>query len=232
MFISVFCFLYKVDLSEAARTRPAQYTSFNDFFTRTLAPGARPIQGKLSSPADGFIAAFGDLEQGQLIQAKGIRYGLDKLMAEADVEEFSGGSFITIYLAPHNYHRVHTPCAGELQQAKYLPGKLFSVNQVTAAHVPDLFANNERLVCKFKTQSGVMGYVMVGAMLVAGIKPVWLAEQYLPQHKVETEMNQSFAQGDELGQFQMGSTVILIFDHRVNFLVEEGQAIRVGEALC
>jgi phosphatidylserine decarboxylase len=186
--------LYRIDLSEAQREKKSDYQSFNDFFTRSLKPGARTIQGTVSSPADGTVAALG-------------------------------------YLAPHNYHRVHAPCAGELHHAAYIPGDLFSVNQSTALHLPDLFARNERLVCRFRTSAGPTAVVMVGAMLVAGIKPVWLEEAYKPRLQITNEMKRTFSQGDELGHFEMGSTVILFFKERMAFSVKEGERVKYGQSI-
>jgi phosphatidylserine decarboxylase len=230
-FIGVICFFYDIDLSEAVRTDRRDYKSFNDFFTRELRPGVRKIRGTLCSPADGKVAALGNIDGDTLIQSKNHTYSLKTLVAEDSVEDFSGGSFITIYLAPHNYHRVHTPRIGELHRTKYVPGNLFSVNQSTANSVHNLFAKNERLVCHFRTGEGPMVAVLVGAMLVAGIKPAWLDRPYKPGVQVSTEMKRVFHQGQELGQFQMGSTVILLMSKAVNFVVSEGELVKVGQSL-
>lgn len=231
-FIRVICLFYPIDLKEAERESPADYSSFNDFFTRSLKAGARPISGEYSSPADGKVAALGVINKSTLIQSKRHDYSLVTLLGDRKVEAFEGGSFITIYLAPHNYHRVHVPCDVELHQATYIPGDLFSVSQSSAAGIPNLFARNERLVCRCRTDQGPMASVLVGAMLVAGIQPVWLDEPYRPKLQVRTKMKRSFKQGAELGQFQMGSTVILVFSQKLEFLVEEGAAVRVGEPLA
>ena len=231
LFINFFCMLYRIDLSEAQREKKSDYQSFNDFFTRSLKPGARTIQGTVSSPADGTVAALGNIDGSTLIQSKNHSYSLAKLIASNDIEDFSAGSFITVYLAPHNYHRVHAPCAGELHHAAYIPGDLFSVNQSTALHLPDLFAKNERLVCRFRTSAGPTAVVMVGAMLVAGIKPVWLEEAYKPRLQITNEMKRTFSQGDELGHFEMGSTVILFFKERMAFSVKEGERVKYGQSI-
>ena len=231
LFINLFCMLYKIDLSEAQREKKSDYQSFNDFFTRSLKPGARSIQGTVSSPADGTVAALGNIDGDTLIQSKNHSYSLAKLIASNDIDDFSAGSFITIYLAPHNYHRVHAPWAGELHNAVYVPGDLFSVNQSTALHLPSLFARNERLVCRFRTNAGPTVAVLVGAMLVAGIKPAWLQEAYTPRLKVSNEMKRIFSQGDELGQFEMGSTVILVFKNRMAFSVKEGERVKYGQSI-
>ena len=231
-FIRFICLCYPIDLSEAERTEISQYRSFNDFFTRSLKSGARPIQGDYCSPADGMVAASGTVNQNTLIQSKGHTYSLTRLLGDRKTAQFEGGSFMTIYLAPHNYHRVHVPVAAELHQTTYIPGNLFSVNQTSAASIPNLFARNERLVCRFRTEHGDMAEVLVGAMLVAGIKPVWLDEPYLPRVQVRTEMKRPFAQGAELGQFQMGSTVILVFARHLDFLVKQGDAVKVGQPIA
>lgn len=231
LFIGVICLFYPIDLSEAVRTRRGDYVSFNDFFTRQLRPGIRPVSGKVSSPADGTVASLGQISDGTLIQAKNQTYPLSALLAQQDVTEYEGGSFITIYLAPHNYHRVHAAAAGELHSATYVPGDLFSVSRTTARHIPGLFARNERLVCRFRGTDGPHATVLVGAMLVAGIKPVWLDRQYKPGVHITTGMKRSFSQGDELGQFQMGSTVILVFSEPLTFTVSEGDLVRYGQAI-
>ncbi len=240
--IRFFCLFFPVNLAEAERTSVREYRSFNDFFTRSLCAGARTIGGHLCSPADGLVAAVGELQEGRLIQAKGMSYSLGKLLADADLGQLTGGSFITIYLAPHNYHRVHAPCRGELTEARYIPGRLFSVNQTSSAKIPDLLATNERLVCRFSTgtgmndkdvtETGTMYCVMVGAMLVAGIKPAWSSAPCKPGLEVHTKLRKQFEQGDEIGQFQMGSTVVLVFDQRVDFIVEAGQAVSFGQPVA
>lgn len=231
LFINIFCILYRIDLSEAQRERASDYRSFNDFFTRSLKPGSREIQGTVSSPADGTVAAMGNIDGDTLIQSKNHSYSLAKLLASNDINDFADGSYITIYLAPHNYHRVHAPWTGEIHHATYVPGDLFSVNQSTALHLPDLFARNERLVCRFRTDTGPRAAVLVGAMLVAGIKPVWLDEACNPRLHITTKMKHLFQQGDELGQFEMGSTAILVFSERMAFSVKEGEQVKYGQSI-
>lgn len=230
LFINIFCLCYTINLSEAVRQNRGDYRSFNDFFTRELKPGARPASGKICSPADGTVAALGDINKGTLIQSKGHTYSVQDLLAE-QTDEFDEGSFITIYLAPHNYHRVHVPRTSELHRTCYVPGDLFSVNLNTASKLPNLFARNERLVCRFRTAEGALAEVLVGAMLVAGIKPVWLESAYRPQLEITTEMKRIFQQGEELGQFELGSTVILLFSQQVDFCVRKGDSVRVGDAI-
>ncbi len=230
IFINLFCFLYDIDTKEAQRTKKSDYLSFNDFFTRSLKEGTRPIQGPISSPADGIVAELGHISEKTLIQSKKYKYSAQNLLAEA-TNEFNEGSFITIYLAPHNYHRVHAPCMAELYQACYVPGELFSVNIETAEMLPNLFTRNERLVCKFKTEHGPMAEILVGAMLVGAIKPVWQSSPYKPKFELTTELKHRFNPGEEIGQFQMGSTVILLFSKRLNFIVKQGDRVRVGQAI-
>lgn len=230
VFIGTICFFYDIDLTEAERTSTTDYRSFNDFFTRSLKPGARVIRGDFCSPADGTVASMGDVHHDTIIQSKNHHYSLSSLILETG-DHFNNGSFITVYLAPHNYHRVHLPCEGKLMSTRYVPGELFSVNQTTASELPDLFARNERLVCHFDTPDGRMALVMVGAMLVAAIKPIWLDDVYAPGTLKEESLSLEFHQGDELGQFEMGSTVILVTEKRLNFAVVEGQPVQMGESL-
>ena len=230
LFINLFCLFYRVDINEAMRTNKNDYLSFNDFFTRSLKEGVRPIHGRISSPADGTIAALGNIKDNTLIQSKKQKYTIQKLLAE-ETDEFNGGSFITIYLAPHNYHRVHAPRTAELHQTSYIPGELFSVNPNTSKILPNLLANNERLVCRFRTEEGPMALILVGAMLVAGIKPIWLSTAYKPRFEVNTKMRRLFKQGDEVGHFQMGSTVILLLSKPLNFSVKQGDEINVGQTI-
>lgn len=230
LFINIICLFYPIDLSEAEREQKSDYRSFNDFFTRSLKPGMRPIRGQICSPADGTVAALGNITDNLLVQSKKHNYTVQDLLAE-DTNDFDGGSFITIYLAPHNYHRVHVSRTAELHRTCYVPGELFSVNLNTANNLPNLFARNERLVCRFRTGDGAMAEVLVGAMLVAGIKPVWLDRAYKPRLEITTEMKQVFQQGDELGQFQMGSTVVLLFSQPVEFSVKEGDLVQMGQSI-
>lgn len=232
LLISVFVRAFGVDLTEAAHPHKSAYPSFNAFFTRALKPGIRPVGGAISSPADGTVSMAGHLDGNQLIQAKGINYSLEKLLGQ-HTPEFENGSFVTIYLSPRDYHRVHMPVAGTPTSAHYIPGKLFSVNARTTAHVPNLFANNERLVTMIQTQMGTVALIMVGAMIVAGIKPVWRDTTYLPRNShVETfEEPQQLDQGAELGHFEMGSTVIALFPEKLEFRVSPGEHIKLGQAL-
>ena len=234
-FIRVFSALYGVDLTDAARSNRADYRSFNDFFTRTLKPGARPFPADdraIACPADGTVSQSGRIESGRLLQAKGVRYSLDSLAGDLG-DGFDGGSFVTVYLAPYNYHRAHAPCAGKLTAARAVPGALFSVNAGTEASVADLFCRNERLVCRLRTPYGDLLVVLVGAMIVGSIATPWPGP-VSPYRAIEThEPNVSFAKGDELGRFLLGSTVILCTPPGTARLssLSPGQGVSVGEAI-
>ena len=233
---------YDVDMSEAARPVDA-YASFNDFFTRELKPGARPLADAskyLLSPADGAISQIGRIEGGRLIQAKGREFTATQLLGgDPDLAaRYDGGSFATIYLSPKDYHRVHKPAEGELLGTIYVPGDLFSVNQVTAENVDDLFARNERLACLFDGPHGSFASVMVGAMIVAGIETVWGGREkaHAPRvrHRVFADGEHVFAAGDEMGRFFLGSTVVLLFEPgRVEWdaALGAGDTVRMGAAI-
>lgn len=232
--IKLFASVYRVDLDEAEFSTADHYGSFNEFFTRKLKPGSRPVAGRISSPADGTIATIGTLEANRILQAKGISYSLERLLAEPRIATFENGSYATVYLAPRDYHRVHMPVRGTLWRAHYIPGRLFSVNQTTTERIPDLFADNERLVLGFETDVGPMCMVMVGAMIVAGIKTVWRETPYPPGLTgfEEFRIPRPFDQGAEVGQFHLGSTVILLFQERIEWAASPGDRIRMGEALA
>lgn len=228
--IRLFVKIFDVDMDEAEYRHARDYADFNTFFTRALKPNARPVTGTVCSPADGTISAVGRLEGERLLQAKGIDYSLEKLLAANHVSQYRGGSYFTIYLAPRDYHRVHMPVAGELGHWAYVPGKLFSVNETTTARLPDLFARNERLICHFNTELGPMALIMVGAMIVAGIQPVW-REAPLPPRVTATDQfdpPRKFDQGEEFGRFKMGSTVILLFRDRLDWRASPGQRVQFG----
>ena len=242
MLIRRFIAAYDVDMSEAARSID-EYASFNDFFTRELKPGARPLADSaqnILSPADGAISQIGRVEQGRIFQAKGRHFTAAQLLGGDDeaAARFEGGAFATIYLSPKDYHRVHMPAAGELKSATYVPGDLFSVNQVTAENVDGLFARNERLACLFEGADGLFANVMVGAMIVAGIETVWsgLEETHSPKLK-RREFDagtHKFAAGDEMGRFILGSTAVLLFEPgRVEWLegLSAGDTVRMGQAI-
>ncbi len=215
--------LYTVDLAEAVAADPDAYASFNDFFTRALRPGARPIASgarTLSSPCDGTVSERGAIDHDRLLQArlaaKNRWYTLGELLVDDTLaQRFVGGEFATIYLAPHNYHRVHMPLAGTLTGVHYVPGALFSVNGATAASVPRLFARNERVVCTFDTANGPLAVIFVGALNVGSISLVGFGDltPRRPRRAVSLPPPQPaphFLKGAELGRFNMGSTVILL----------------------
>ncbi|MDG1292583.1 MAG: archaetidylserine decarboxylase [Pseudomonadales bacterium] len=240
--IQLFSHFFPINMTEAERENYEQYVSFNDFFTRELKSGTRPIvqdDNAIASPADGAISEIGRIEKDQLIQAKGHKYSLLALLGGDTelAEQFNNGAFATIYLSPKDYHRVHMPLAGTLQKTLYVPGKLFSVNQATANNVPGLFARNERLVCVFDTDCGPMVVILVGAMIVAAIETVW-AGQVAPQSKTVNTIDMkkifTLAKGGEMGRFKLGSTAIVLFPENIvtwNETLENGSAIQLGELL-
>lgn len=234
---------YNVDMDQAERPA-SDYTCFNDFFTRALKPGARPLadsETHILCPADGTISQLGRIEGGRILQAKGQSYTAAELLG-GDAElaaRFGGGHFITIYLSPSDYHRVHMPVAGTLSETSYIPGDLFSVNTATAAAVPRLFARNERLACLFDTPSGMVASVMVGAIIVASIETVWsgLVAAHGKQ-VIRTAYPQETAPqldaGAEMGRFLLGSTVILLFEPgKIDWTADlrAGDIVRMGQVL-
>mgnify|MGYP005840815559 CR=1 FL=1 len=220
--IKAFIRHYSVDMNEASEPDSDAYSCFNDFFTRALKPGARPIDSSPSSlvcPADGSVSQLGEIVEGRIFQAKGQFYSCLELLGgdAALANSFAGGRFATIYLSPRDYHRVHMPCAGQLRTSIAVPGNLFSVNAVTTHQVPRLFARNERLITIFDTDRGSMAMVLVGAMIVAGIETVW-GGQALPMSRRIQRLDYrpearsiNLAKGEEMGRFKLGSTVILLF---------------------
>ncbi len=212
---------YGVNMDEALEKDPTAYASFNNFFTRALKDGVRPINGDTDAivcPADGAISQLGDIEFGRIFQAKGQDYSLTELLGGDSelAKPFMGGKFATVYLSPKDYHRVHMPFAGKLRTMVYVPGDLFSVNEATANQVPRLFSRNERAITLFDTDLGPMAVVLVGAMIVAGIETVW-SGQITPYKKSirttrypQTE-EVSLDKGEEMGRFKLGSTAIVLF---------------------
>ena len=234
---------FGVNMAEAADPDSTSYPSFNAFFTRPLREGARPLaQADILCPADGAISQLGAIEGGRIFQAKGQSFSAWELLG-GDTERaplFDGGRFATIYLSPRDYHRVHMPLAGRLTASRYIPGDLYSVNQVTAENVPRLFARNERLVCHFDTEAGPMAMVLVGAMIVAGIETVWAGQVAPPpDNPVEVDYLKlpeavALEKGAEMGRFMLGSTVILLFPRDSVSWDESygaGVATRLGEKL-
>lgn len=235
--VRAFARAYGVDMAEAERPDLASYRSFNDFFTRSLAPGARtiaPAPDAVASPADGVVSQTGLVDRGELIQAKGVRYSLDALAGACADPAFEGGAFVTVYLSPSDYHRVHVPLAGRLVQTAAIPGKLFSVNASTEAHVEGLFAVNERLAARFETPFGPMLVVMVGALIVASIETIWDGPASPYQERSESTHDRPFEKGDELGRFLLGSSVVLVFERgrvRLDDSLMPGAVLRMGQMI-
>ena len=241
LLIRGFLKLYAVDMTEAAQPDPYAYGSFNEFFTRALKPGVRPIASdasSIASPVDGEVSEAGMIDRDLLLQAKGRRYRLSDLLAGQDwARRFEGGSFATIYLAPFNYHRVHMPLRGELRETVFVPGRLFSVNALTARRVPGLFARNERVLTLFDTAYGEFALVMVGALNVGSMATVWAGDITPAAKQVIAKISGPkllLERGAELGRFNMGSTVILLFEpNRLRWNPElcSGRALRLGQPI-
>ena len=232
--IRAFAHAYAVDLGEAVPSRLADYRSFNEFFTRPLAPGARPLPADpaaITSPADGRLTEFGRVNDGRLLQAKGQRFAAAALLTDADVAaQYDGGEFFVVYLAPRDYHRVHAPAAGRLERTVEVPGSAFAVNERTAAAVPSLFARNERLVCLFDS----FALVMVGALIVRSIETVWRGPESPYRAYRARQADQRFERGAELGRFLLGSTVVALFPPgamRFAPHLTPGARVRMGQAL-
>lgn len=234
---------YQVNLSEAVNPDPASYRSFNDFFTRALKDGARPLaEADLICPVDGAISQFGALQGEQIVQAKGQRYTSTALLGgdAALAGQFRDGSFATLYLSPRDYHRIHMPCDGRLSRMIYVPGDLFSVNPATARHVPGLFARNERVVCLFETAHGAFALTLVGATIVGSMATVWHGVVNAERGGRVREWrydDQSvmLRRGQEMGRFLLGSTVVLLFPKgplQFNPLWSPGRAVRFGAAMA
>ena len=237
--------LYPVNLAETERPVPEGYPSFNAFFTRALKPGARvqdPDPRAVSCPADGCVQQSGILEDGRLLQAKGMNYRADDLLGDsAAAAEFRNGWFLTVYLAPHDYHRVHAPLAGTLRHMVYVPGERLSVNETTAAAVPGLFARNERLVCFYESAVGPFAMVLVGALNVASISTTWAGEVLPREPRLLRRWHYPGAagvgveRGEEMGRFNLGSTVILLLPaNKVAPAagLAPGQVLRMGQRVA
>ena len=234
---------YRVDMSEAADPDIAGYASFNEFFTRALKPGARPLApADLVCPVDGAISQFGAIERDQIFQAKGHRYSTTALVGgdSALAAPFENGHYATLYLSPRDYHRIHMPCAGRLRRMVHVPGDLYSVNPTTARGVPGLFARNERVVCVFDSGRGPFVLVLVGATIVGSMATVWHGVVTPPRRSQVQEWRYDdrrvvLEQGDELGRFLLGSTVVLLFppdNLRFNAAWAPARAVRLGEAMA
>ena len=243
-FIKWFAKRYDVNMSEALQEDLSSYKSFNEFFTRPLKDGARPLaegDDTLVSPADGAVSQLGKIKLGRVFQAKGRDYSVAELLG-GDAERaapFVNGDFMTVYLSPKDYHRVHMPFAGTLKETVYVPGDLFSVNPATTENVDALFARNERLVCIFETEFGPMAMVLVGAMIVAGIETVWSGQvtplPKQPQAQQYTGEAIRLEKGAEMGRFKLGSTVVMCFpENAIEFAeaLKAESALRMGQALA
>ena len=241
-FIRWFVGKYQVNMDEAAQPDIAHYRSFNEFFTRQLRDGARPLaKADLVCPVDGAISQCGAIEQDQIFQAKGHHYSTTALVG-GDAElaaKFSNGQFATIYLSPRDYHRIHMPLRGKLQKMVYVPGDLFSVNPLTARGVPGLFARNERVVCVFETRIGPVVMVLVGATIVGSMYTTWHGQVNPPRSRKPRHWDYQtqpivLEQGDEMGRFLLGSTVVLLLPPgKTQFAADwvAAKPVRLGEAM-
>ncbi|MBI5451400.1 MAG: phosphatidylserine decarboxylase [Gammaproteobacteria bacterium] len=236
---------YHIDLSDAAYPDPAHYRTFNQFFTRALRPGTRRIDASphsVACPVDGTVSAAGPIDNNQLFQAKGHHYSLGALLGDpALASRFTNGHFATLYLSPRDYHRVHMPVSGQLATTVHVPGRLFSVNDAAVQHIPGLFARNERLVALFDSEAGPIAVILVGALFVSGIETVWDGAQ--PHRLFRTPLRRDYpaisapqlTRGDELGRFNMGSTVIVLFGAghvTLDPTLRAGQTVRMGQQLA
>ena len=234
---------YGVNMSEAANPDTSSYASFNDFFTRPLREGARPLaETTWISPVDGAVSQLGPILGEHIFQAKGHDYTATTLLggdAEA-AAPYANGSFATLYLSPRDYHRIHMPCAGTLTRMVYVPGDLYSVNPATAAAVPGLFARNERVVCHFETAHGPMAMVLVGATIVGSVETVWHGVVHPPRQALARTWDYppgqvQLAQGQEMGRFLLGSTVVMCWARGDVGFAPGWQAaapIRMGQAMA
>ncbi len=242
--ITLFIKQFNVDMSEAKESDPASYASFNAFFTRELKSGLRPFAdaaNQLGHAVDGTVSQLGPIEGDTIFQAKGHHYSLTALLGgNAELAQpFKGGDFATIYLSPRDYHRIHMPLTGKLTDMVYVPGELFSVNPLTAQNVPGLFARNERVVAIFDTQIGKVAIVLVGATIVASIETVWAGNVTPPAGKHVTHWQYTdasgdsitLAQGEEMGLFKLGSTIVACFEpNKVDFAdLQAGDVTRLGQ---
>lgn len=242
--IRAFTRRFDINLSEAASPERDAYTSFNAFFTRALAPGVRPIAGDahaIVSPVDGVISEFGTISHDRLIQAKQQDYALSDLLGgdQTLAQRFVDGEFATLYLSPRDYHRIHMPIAGKLEQMLHIPGRLFGVSSPMVRHIPRLFARNERVVCVFESAAGPLAMILVGAIGVGSIETDWAGEITPPRGRrirawSYTHSMPLYSAGEEMGRFNLGSTVILLWGpEAVRWRAElaTGEAIKMGQLL-
>lgn len=243
--ITKFISKYGIDMSEAQKEKPEDYKTFNEFFTRDLKDGARPIcpeENRLCMPVDGTIAEFGDITQGRIVAAKGQDYSFRVLVGgnDEDAAVFKDGKFICIYLSPANYHCIHMPIDGTLKKMLFVPGKYYSVNPTYVKNISELFTKNERAVCLFDTPAGPMAMVLVGATIVGSISTEWHGEVSPNKLKQVTvwdysDKDISLKKGEKMGKFYLGSTVILLFGQdAVSFVdgLESGKPVKLGEPLA
>ena len=237
---------YQVNMSEALNSDIASFRTFNDFFTRALKPGARPLaQADLICPVDGAISQFGVIERDQIFQAKGHHYSTTALVGgdAALAMQYQNGSFATLYLSPKDYHRIHMPCDGRLTRMIHVPGDLFSVNPATARGVPELFARNERVVCVFESAHGPFVLILVGATIVGSMATVWHGVINPPHGKTVREWHYpdvqetpiDLRQGEEMGRFLLGSTVVMLFPQgpqHFNPAWTPGGSVRLGDLMA
>jgi len=232
--------IFQIDLHSALSENSDDYPNLNSFFTRQLKPEARPIvQGanQIACPVDGCISQIGRIENDTLIQAKGFYYSLSSLFGKLHeyANLFQNGKFATLYLSPKDYHRVHLPITGHLKTTIFVPGRLFSVNQKTVLNVPNLFSRNERLICIFETQIGPMAIILVGAMLIGTIQTVWASDLTARKIVVQQHSNIILERGAELGQFNMGSTVIVLFPkNKINWVenLRDETRLQMGQLIA
>jgi len=246
--IRLFIRHFNVDMNDAEASEAEDYTDFNHFFTRALKPTARPLPGDsraITSPVDGYVSQAGDLAAGRLVQAKGRDYSLMDLLGGNSEQAalFRNGKFATLYLSPRDYHRIHMPCVGRLLETTYIPGRLFSVAPHTTRAIPGLFTRNERLVCLFETLAGPMALIMVGAIFVSCMETVWsgVVNPRMAMSLQKTVINEpgdqavELQRGEEMGRFNMGSTVILLYGPGMIDWVDSLQAgalIRMGQMIA
>ena len=235
---------YNIDLSDAVNQDIESYPSFNAFFTRPLKPDARPIASaarSIACPADGYLSQKGPITEGQIVQAKGFDYSITSLLGgdPERAQPFQGGTFATIYLSPRDYHRLHMPVGGTLREMIHVPGRLFSVNDTTTRHVPDLFARNERVVAIFDTPEGPMALILVGAIFVASIETIW-SGIVTPPTRSDVQVTRydndriAIEKGGEMGRFNMGSTIIVLFGNpaaEFSSAIQAGAPVKMGEAI-
>jgi phosphatidylserine decarboxylase len=244
LLIRAFLRLYRVDMTEARESDPGAYATFNQFFTRPLRTGARPLavrEDAVACPADGVLSQLGTIAGDRIFQAKGQDYSLLELLGgnRAWAERLAGGQFATIYLSPRDYHRVHMPLAGTLRQMQHVPGRLFAVNPVTAAQVPRLFTRNERVLCLFDGEPGPFALILVGAIFVGSMETVWAGQvtptpRIRPDRTYEVDEAIHLEKGAEMGRFNMGSTVILLIGPDQSTWspgLRTGDKVRMGERI-